>query len=302
MIALVDHCFEPPLCLLRGVGKRYLRAATPAVRCLDLDIRKGEFLTLLGPSGSGKTTTLMMLAGFEQPTRPYFAYPMEGVSLRWYEAFFGSSEWRRSLLNSLVIGAVSRAFATALGTAAALGLSDPRMPARGVITALLILISPMIVPIIITAIAVYFFYARLGLNDTYWGVILAHALLGAPFVLITVNATLAGFDRRLVRAAASLGASPLTAFRKVTPPLIGPGVVAGAVIAFATSFDEVVLVMFIAGVDQRTLPRQMWAGVNQELRPTIAAAAAFMIVISVVLMACVAWLLQRRPTQAGRVS
>lgn len=132
--------------------------------------------------------------------------------------------------------------------------------------------------------------------------ILAHALLGAPFVLITVNATLTGFDRRLVRAAASLGASSVTAFRKVTLPLIGPGVVAGAIIAFATSFDEVVVVMFIAGVDQRTLPRQMWAGANQELSPTIAAAAAVMIVISVVLMACVAWRRQRGPAQAGRIS
>lgn len=225
---------------------------------------------------------------------PYFTYPMEGLSLRWYEAFLGSGDWRRALFNSLAIGAASSVLATILGTAAALGLSDPRMPARNVITALLI--SPMIVPVIITAIAVYFFYARLGLNDSYAGVILAHALLGAPFVLITVNATLAGFDRRLIQAAASLGAAPQFVFRKITLPLIAPGVASGAVLAFATSFDEVVVVLFIAGVEQRTLPRQMWVGVNQELNPTIAAAAAVMIVVSFALMASIAWLRQRMPT------
>lgn len=222
---------------------------------------------------------------------PYFTYPMEGISLRWYETFFAQSDWRRALLNSFVVGAAASIVATILGTAAALGISDPRMPFRRIATALLI--SPMIVPVIITAIAVYFFYARLGLNDTLTGVVLAHALLGAPFVLITVNATLAGFDRRLPQAAASLGAGPLLAFRRITLPLIAPGVIAGAVLAFATSFDEVVVVLFVAGVDQRTLPRQMWAGVNQELNPTIAAAAAVMVLVSVALMIAVAALKRR---------
>jgi putative spermidine/putrescine transport system permease protein len=231
---------------------------------------------------------------------PYFTYPMEGLSLRWYEVFFGSGDWRRALANSLLVGTASSALATVLGTAAALGLSDPRVPARSFLTALLI--SPMIVPVVITAIAVYFFYAGFGLNDTYAGVILAHALLGAPFVLITVNATLAGFDRALLRAAASLGASPWRAFRQVTLPLIGPGVAAGAILAFATSFDEVVVVLFVAGVEQRTLPRPMWAGVNQELSPTIAAAAAVIIVISMAMMASVAWLRGRVAAPEARAA
>jgi putative spermidine/putrescine transport system permease protein len=221
----------------------------------------------------------------------FFYYPLPGFSLRWYEDFFTSSFWLPSVRNSLVVGTSATVLATTLGTLAALGLWRARFPGQGVLLALLI--SPMVVPVIIVAVGVYFAFAPLGLTDGYAGLILAHTTLGVPFVLITVLATLSAFDRTLLRAAASLGASPLFAFRRVMLPLILPGVLSGAVFAFAASFDEVVVALLIAGPGQRTLPRQMFAGINDNISLTITAAATMLIVISLTFMAFVGWL-QRR--------
>jgi len=164
------------------------------------------------------------------------------------------------------------------------------------------LISPMIVPIIITATGLFFFYSNpcsiLGfscgrLTATYLGVIMAHATLGIPFVIITVTATLSGFDQSLIRASASLGASPSRTFFKVIMPLILPGVIAGALFAFVTSFDEVVAVLFIAGHEQQTIPRQMWNGIREAISPAILSVATILVVISIALLATVE-LLRRR--------
>jgi ABC-type molybdate transport system permease subunit len=154
-----------------------------------------------------------------------------------------------------------------------------RFPGQRLILALVI--SPMVVPVIIIAVGVYFAFAPLGLTDGYGGLILAHTTLAVPFVVVTVLATLSGFDRTLLRAAASLGARPLTTFRRVTLPLILPGVASGAVFAFAASFDEVVVALLIAGPGQRTLPRQMFAGINDNISLTITAAATMPIVSGV---------------------
>jgi putative spermidine/putrescine transport system permease protein len=221
----------------------------------------------------------------------FFHYPLPGLSLRWYEDFFTSSFWLPSLWNSLIVGTSATALATALGTLAALGMWRARFPGQSVLLALLI--SPMVVPVIIVAVGVYFAFAPIGLTDGYAGLILAHTTLGVPFVVITVLATLSGFDRTLLRAASSLGAPPLAAFRRVTLPLILPGVLSGAVFAFAASFDEVVVALLIAGPGQRTLPRQMFAGINDNISLTITAAAAMLIAISLTFMAFVGWL-QRR--------
>jgi len=221
----------------------------------------------------------------------FFYYPLPGFSLRWYEDFFTSSFWLPSVWNSLLVGTSATILATILGTLAALGMWRARFPGRGVLLALLI--SPMVVPVVIVAVGVYFAFAPLGLNDGYAGLILAHTTLAAPFVVITVLATLSGFDRTLLRAAANLGAPPLAAFRRVTLPLILPGVLSGAVFAFAASFDEVVVALLIAGPGQRTLPRQMFAGINDNISLTITAAATMLIAISLTFMAFVGWL-QRR--------
>lgn len=221
----------------------------------------------------------------------FFYYPLPGFSLRWYQDFFASSFWLPSVWNSLIVGTAATLLATTLGTLAALGLWRTRFPGQSVLLA--VLISPMVVPVIIVAVAVYFAFAPLGLTNGYAGLILAHTTLAAPFVVVTVLATLAGFDRTLLRAAASLGARPLTTFRHVTLPLILPGVLSGAVFAFAASFDEVVVALLIAGPGQRTLPRQMFAGINNNLSLTITAAATMLIALSLALMAFVSWLRRR---------
>src|SRR5436189_795255 len=215
----------------------------------------------------------------------FFYYPLPGLSLRWYEDFFSSSFWLQSLENSLIVGISATVLATALGTLAALGIWRARFPAQSLVLA--ILISPMVVPVVIVAVGAYFAFAPLGLTDGYAGLILAHTTLGVPFVVITVLATLSGFDRTLVRAAESLGASSIATFRRVTLPLILPGVASGAVFAFAASFDEVVVALLIAGPGQRTLPRQMFAGINDNISLTITAAATMLITISLLLMVAV---------------
>jgi putative spermidine/putrescine transport system permease protein len=202
-----------------------------------------------------------------------------------------TDRWKIGAVNSLFIGIIATALATTLGILASLGLSRPIMPYRRVIMA--IMISPMIVPLIITASGMFFFFAKVNLVATYTGLILAHTILGLPFVVITVTATLVGFDVNLTKAAASLGGSPLRNFFKVQMPLILPGVISGALFAFITSFDEVVVMLFVGGPDQITLPRQMWSGIRQEISPTILSAATILVIISILLLTTVE-LLRRR--------
>jgi putative spermidine/putrescine transport system permease protein len=228
----------------------------------------------------------------------FLHYPLPGLSLRWYAEFFSSQFWLPALWNSIIVAVSATALATLLGTVAALGLW--RSPFWGHRAVLAVIVAPMVVPQIITAVGVYFAFAPIGLVNTYAGLILAHTALAVPFVVITVLATLSGFDRTLVRAAASLGAGPLTAFRRVTLPLILPGLVSGAVFAFAVSFDEVIVALFLAGPEQRTLPRQMFSGINDSISLTITAAATLLIVVSVLLMACVELLRRRSARLAGR--
>ena len=224
-------------------------------------------------------------------SEPYFTYPMPGLSMKWYADFFQDPRWLNALKASTIIGLASTTLSMTLGTLAALGLSRSNFPYRAAVMAFLI--SPMIVPVVITAVGMYFFFANLGLNNTYFGIILAHTALATPFVVITVTATLTGFDQSLIRAGASLGASPMTVFRKVTFPLILPGMISGALFAFVTSFDEVVVVLFIASPDQRTLPKQMFSGIREQISPTITAAAT-MLVIAAAAMLVTVELLRRR--------
>ncbi|BBK32309.1 putative spermidine/putrescine transport system permease protein [Stella humosa] len=221
----------------------------------------------------------------------FLQYPLPGLSLRWYVDFFTSAFWLPALGNSIIVAIPSTLLATVLGTLAAIGLWLAPFPLRGLVTAALM--TPMVMPIIVVAVGVYFAFAAAGLANSYLGLILAHTALGAPFVVVTVQATLAGFDRTLMRAGASLGAGPWTVFRRVMLPLVVPGVASGALFAFATSFDEVVVAFFLAGAGQRTLPRQMFAGINENISLTIAAAATMLVLMSVALMAAVEYLRRR---------
>ncbi|WP_027909742.1 ABC transporter permease [Pseudomonas sp. URMO17WK12:I4] len=230
----------------------------------------------------------------------FLIYPMQGFSMRWYEDFFGSAGWMRALKNSMIIAPAATVLAMVLGTLAAIGLT--RSEFRGKALLMSLLISPMVVPVVIVGVASYLFFAPLGLANGYLSLIVVHAVLGVPFVIITVSATLQGFNYNLVRAAASLGASPITAFRRVTLPLIAPGVISGALFAFATSFDEVVVTLFLAGPEQVTLPRQMFSGIRENLSPTIAAAATLLIGFSVLLLLVLEWLRGRSEKMRTQVS
>ncbi|MBS9716821.1 ABC transporter permease [Pseudohalocynthiibacter aestuariivivens] len=224
-------------------------------------------------------------------TPEMLAFDPEGYSLKHYQDFFSNSDWQNALYNSVRIAPLATLLSVSFGTLAAIGLSQDHVPFRRAIMA--ILISPMIVPLIISAAGMYFFYSRIGLQGTYIGVVLAHAALGIPFVIITVTATLVGFDRSLTRAAANMGANPVTTFFKVQMPLILPGVISGGLFAFITSFDEVVVVLFVGSSGQKTLPWQMFTGLREQISPTILAVATILVGISILLLATVE-LLRRR--------
>ena len=224
-------------------------------------------------------------------TTDMLALDPQAYSMRWYQGIFSDQKWILAIKNSFIVGIAAALLATALGTLAAVGLASPWMPFKRLITALLL--SPMIVPLIIIAAGMFFFYTHFGLVSTYTGLIIAHAALGVPFVIITVTATLTGFDRSLFHAGLSLGASPVKVFFDVVIPIIRPGVISGGLFAFVASFDEVVVVLFLAGPEQRTIPRQMFSGLREQINPTILAVATLLILLSVALLVTLE-LLRRR--------
>jgi len=221
----------------------------------------------------------------------FFVFPLEGFSTRWYEVVLGTPRWQTAIGNSIIIALGTTVIATTLGSLTAIALSSEKFPGRRIVMPLLL--SPLIVPVVITAVGSYLFYARIGLASTYAGVILAHTALASPFVVVTVGASLAGFDHNLMRAAAISGAKPVKAFFAVMLPLILPGVLSGAAFAFVTSFDEVVVVQFLASANQRTMPLEMFLGLREKLSPAITAAATLMMASSIVLL-IVANILARR--------
>lgn len=209
----------------------------------------------------------------------FLSYPLPGVSTQWYEKVFHEAPWLDALRNSLFVGAISTVLATILGTLAAYAFARRNLPMP---TAILgFLIAPMIVPPVISGLGLYFLMAKVGLTASMTGVIIAHTVLAAPFVLITVTATLQGFDMGLLRAAASLGASPFSAFMTILVPVIAPGIISGALFAFMTSFDEVVVTLFLAGPAQRTLPLKMFEGLRDNIEPSILAMATFLMLVAV---------------------
>ncbi|MFT0547683.1 ABC transporter permease [Allopusillimonas ginsengisoli] len=223
-------------------------------------------------------------------------YPIPSYSLKWYQALFASEDWMRAAKNSFIVAPSATVIATVLGTLAAVGLHKVNFWGKSLLMA--ILISPMIVPLVVVGVGIYLFFAPYGVTSSYSGLILAHAALGTPFVVTTVMASLAGFDQNLLRAAYSLGAHPLKSFFTVTLPIIAPGVIAGALFAFATSFDEVVVTLFLAGPEQVTLPREMFSGIRENISPIIAAVATILIVFSTCLLLTLEWLRGRSQAAA----
>ena len=269
-------------------------------------------------------TPIIILVPLSFNQEPYFSFTpgmlsldSEAYSLRWYwdilkngmvnpDAIGGwwadmwnNAQWVRAIKNSFWIGIWATLLSTSIGTLAAIGLSRDEMPWRRAIMALLI--SPMIVPLVVTASGMFYFYSQVGLAKTYLGLILAHAVLGTPFVIITVTATLVGFDNSLTRAAANMGAGPVKTFFKVQMPLIMPGVISGGLFAFITSFDEVVVVLQLADVKQRTIPRQMFSGIREQISPTILAVATILVIISILLLTTLE-ILRRRSERLRGIS
>ena len=236
-------------------------------------------------------TPLLVIVPLSFSSGTMLTLPLPGWSLRWYAEVASSEPWQNSLMHSLIVGVIATVLATTLGTLAALGLTRADFPGKSLLMG--ILISPMIVPLVIVAAGAYFFLLPLGLTNSLFGLALVHAALGAPFVLITVSATLAGLDPSLPRAAANLGAPPTVVFRKVILPLIAPGVISGGLFAFVTSFDEVVVAMFLTGPQNRTLPRQMFDGLRDNISPAILAVATLLIAVAILLLATVEYLRRR---------
>jgi putative spermidine/putrescine transport system permease protein len=212
----------------------------------------------------------------------YLSFPPPALSLRWYRVYFGSSEWLVPTGLSLGIAAAVVVLSTILGTLAALGItrlpSALRAPVAGLI------LSPLVVPTIVVAIGVYYAYSRYGLVGNPVGIVLGHTCLAVPFVVTSVGASLAGLDRRLEQAALGLGATPLGAFRQVTLPLIRPGILVGALFAFISSFDELLVSLFLSGTGAITLPRRIWDDLRFAIDPTIAAVSTLTIVLTIVLL------------------
>ena len=240
------------------------------------------------------------LRWYKDILRNGMAAPDAPLNLAWFADTWNNAQWMRAIRNSFFIGICATLLSTALGTLAAIGLSRSEMPYRRLIMS--ILISPMIVPLVITAAGMFFFYSKIHLSQTYIGVIMAHAVLGTPFVIITVTATLVGFDKSLVRASNSLGAGPIQTFFKIQMPLIIPGVISGGLFAFITSFDEVVAVLFLASPEQRTVPRQMWSGIREQISPTILAVATLLVLLSIILLTVIELLRRRSERLRGITS
>ena len=215
----------------------------------------------------------------------FLTYPVTGPSTRWFETLATSETWRRAIVNSLIIGIGATILATVVGTLAALGLRRDLLPFAGVLRSVFLL--PMVVPAVVLGVGMQILYARMGLASSYPGVIIAHAVLCVPFVLVNVSGSLASIDPALERAAASCGANPAAVFRNVTLPLAMPGILTGAVFAFATSLDEVVITLFVAGPNQTTLARQMFASIRENISPAIAAAAFVIILLTFALVIAV---------------
>ena len=211
----------------------------------------------------------------------FIRLPPTAVSLRWYEAFFRDREWMASLITSAEVAVIATGFSLVLGTAAALGIARLGGPLRKVLSGLFL--APLVVPSIITAIALYYVSRPLGLVGTTLGLALGHSLLCLPFVVVNVGVSLASLDRSLLRAAEGLGASPARVFLTVTVPSILPGLVGGAVFAVITSFDEVVISIFLAGIQSKTLPVKMWETIRVEFTPVVAVAATLLIALTLVL-------------------
>lgn len=262
-------------------GHRLFRACLWAFGCTIFAIQLAPLAVMIPVSFTGGTM---------------LNYPIPSLSMRWYAELIGNPQWINAIRNTIIVGCAASTIATVLGTLGALGIT--RLPARWQPPVMALLISPMIIPLVVIALAMFFFLAKIGLAATLTGLILAHAVVCLPLVVIPVTSMLQGFDAVLFRAALSLGATPARAFFKVVLPIILPGVLAGWVFAFATSIDEIVVALFVAGPEQATLPRQIFSGLRERISPAVAAVATLSTLLAIAMLLTVDCLRARSRTMA----
>ena len=221
------------------------------------------------------------------------SFPPQGFSLQWYEHMLTDAQWSTSIVNSLIVAVLTAALATVLGTLAALGLSRGRFPGRSLVNGLVL--SPLIVPVVVIAIGMFGLFVQWKISGSVVGLVLAHTALALPFVVVNVGTSLQTMDRNLELAAANLGANPRRSFMHITLPIILPGVVAGAIFAFITSWDEVVTAIFLTTARFRTLPVEMWEQVRQVVDPTVAAVSTTLLVVTTGLLLLLIFVRRQAP-------
>ena len=227
----------------------------------------------------------------------YLEFPPSGFSLQWYRELVETRYWTQSLWLSVRVAPVSMLLAVALGTMGAVALARSRFPFKDVVFSFIL--SPIIVPVIVTAVALYYFYSQLGLVGSYWGLVIGHTVGSIPVVAVMVAAALKGFDIRLENAAMSLGASRTRAFFDVTLPIVRPAIIVSAFFAFIHSFDEVVIASFVGGAANATLPVRMWVDVRQDIKPTLAAVSTLLVLFTVLMLLATNWIQGRRRKNAS---
>ena len=291
MLTLVEEVALAAVRILRSPLTVWRRAARPGVggtSRLGIRIVAGAIVVfLLAP--------IVIIFPVSFTNSLYLKFPPDGFSLQWYRLLVETSYWTDSLWLSLRVAPMSMVLAVALGTCGAVALARGRFPLKE--AAFSFILSPIIVPVIVTAVALYYFYSRLGLVGSYWGLVIGHTVGSIPVVVVIVAAALKGFDITLEQAAMSLGASPLRAFAQVTLPIIRPAVVVSAFFAFIHSFDEVVIASFVGGAANATLPVRMWVDVRQDIKPTLAAVSSLLIVFTIVILLLAHWVQGRRGRQ-----
>jgi putative spermidine/putrescine transport system permease protein len=247
---------------------------------------KTAFIALVGLFLVAPTVVVVVIS-FTSAT--VLSFPPPGFDTRWYAKFFADQQWYNAAVTSFAVGVLSMTLATVLGTLAAFGLVRGHFPGRPAVVALIL--SPLIVPSVVVALGLYIFYVRIGLAGPLPSLVLAHGALGFPFVVVNVAASLRTLDETVELAARGLGAGPLYTFFRITLPLILPGVVAGALFAFITSWDEVVVALFLSTPLLQTLPVVIWAQIKSDVDPTVAAASTLVSALSLLVLC--SWLVIR---------
>lgn len=261
-------------------------------------LTRGGLVVLAVLTGLALAAPILVIVPMSFSGGAYLEFPPSSWSTRWYENFFADLSWRGSALNSLRIAVLVTICSVVLGTAAAFGLVRGRIRLKAAVAALVI--APLIVPYVIVGLATYAVALELGLTQTTLGFVLIHTALAVPYVTINVAAALASYDVRLELAAMSLGANPLTTFGRVTLPLIAPSMAAGALFAFITSWDEVVVSLFLTGPELTTLPVKMWSGARVQIDPTITAVSSLLLLFTIAVFAAAGLVRMARRWHLGR--